>query len=267
MMTDFAVLNSATKYPSIQTYHELSPANGCLLGNAVPFPDGAILTEKVDGTSSRIVLMPDNDWLIGSREELLYARGDRIVNPALSIVPALLPLAQQLGEREVQAGGGSIVVFFLEVYGHRVGPSARQYTGSGALGCRLFDIAEVPPVVLRLSRESASSWRENGGQLFAPEDSLREQAGYWGIPLVPRLGTASAASLPSSLESMSAFLRERLPASLAALDEGAQGGAEGIVLRSPDRSVIAKARFADYDRTFRKQQEGARGQRGKERPA
>ena len=30
------------------------------------------------------------------------------------------------------------------------------------------------------------------------------------------------------------------------------GAAEGIVLRTPDRSVIAKARFQDYERTLKR---------------
>jgi hypothetical protein len=37
------------------------------------------------------------------------------------------------------------------------------------------------------------------------------------------------------------------------IDDGGGGWAEGIVLRTPDRSVIAKARFQDYNRTLRRQ--------------
>jgi hypothetical protein len=36
------------------------------------------------------------------------------------------------------------------------------------------------------------------------------------------------------------------------LDDAAGGKSEGIVLRSPDRSTIAKARFEDYERTMKK---------------
>jgi hypothetical protein len=32
---------------------------------------------------------------------------------------------------------------------------------------------------------------------------------------------------------------------------GGLGKAEGVVVRTPDRSVIAKLRFEDYDRTLR----------------
>ncbi|MFI7515873.1 hypothetical protein ACIBVK_20520 [Micromonospora echinofusca] len=54
------------------------------------------LTEKVDGTNARIVGLPGGAYLIGSREELLYARGDLIGNPALGIVDALRDVAERL---------------------------------------------------------------------------------------------------------------------------------------------------------------------------
>ncbi|MCU1617221.1 MAG: hypothetical protein JWO98_4761, partial [Frankiales bacterium] len=55
---DLAALNSATKYPSIPTYHELDPKNGGLLEIPTAFEGDVVLTEKVDGTNGRIVLLP-----------------------------------------------------------------------------------------------------------------------------------------------------------------------------------------------------------------
>lgn len=43
-----------------------------------------------------------------------------------------------------------------------------------------------------------------------------------------------------------------LPRTRSALDEAGGGKPEGIVLRTANRSVIAKARFEDYDRTLRR---------------
>jgi hypothetical protein len=53
------------------------------------------------------------------------------------------------------------------------------------------------------------------------------------------------------------FVAEHLPGTRVALDGGAGGRAEGVVLRTADRSVIAKARFQDYRRTLKR-----RSQRG-----
>ena len=251
-MINLDSLHSATKYPSIETYHALNPANGCLIEETcVEFDDVAVLTEKVNGGNARVIVMPDGDWLIGSREELLYARGDRIENPNLGIVPALLPLAATL-----ENAPDSVMVYFLEVYGHGIGGAAKQYTTTGLTGFRLFDVAGVPPEILDLPREQISSWRQHGGQRFLLEDEMAKLAdAHGGLPRTPRLGVIPGADLPRSLAGMREFLGRYLPGTRVALDDTAMGAAEGIVLRSPDRTVIAKARFQDYDRTFRKLQE------------
>ncbi|MFI8301518.1 RNA ligase family protein [Streptomyces nigra] len=244
-----AALNTATKYPSIPTYHALDPKNGGLLEAPTTFDGDVILTEKVDGTNGRIVLFPDGDYFIGSREELLHARGDRIANPSLGIVEALAPLADRLKPRDEHR---QILVFFLEVYGHKIGGAAKQYTSSGRVGYRLFDIACLLPDVLEWDRAQISAWRESGGQRFCTEATLQRAANAEAIELTPRLGLVPGAEVPASVEDMAAFLAGRLPETRAALDEGAGGGPEGIVLRSADRSVIAKARFQDYRRTLKR---------------
>jgi hypothetical protein len=255
-MTDLAALNSATKYPSIPTYHALDPKNGSLLEQPTIFESDVVLTEKVDGTNGRIVLLPDGDYFIGSREELLYAKGDRIGNPALGIVDALKPLAERLKPRDEHR---QILVFFLEVYGHKVGGAAKQYTTDGNIGYRLFDIACLLPDVLDWPREQISSWREGGGQRFCAEATLQRAAEAEGIALTPRLATLPADDLPATVEAAHEWLRVTLPNTLVALDEAAGGRPEGIVLRTTDRSVIAKARFQDYERTLKRRAQGPRG--------
>lgn len=88
---DLNKLNSMTKYPSIPTYHTLGN-KGVLLEETVRFEGEVVLTEKVDGTN-RIILLPDGNFVLGSREELLFAKGDLIGNPALGIVDALKSVA------------------------------------------------------------------------------------------------------------------------------------------------------------------------------
>lgn len=106
---DLNKLNSMTKYPSIPTYHALGD-KGTLLEQIVTFnvDDGeVILTEKVDGTNSRIILLPDGNFVLGSREELLFAKGDLIGNPALGIVDALKNIADSL----VRSHSGIMVTY------------------------------------------------------------------------------------------------------------------------------------------------------------
>jgi hypothetical protein len=245
------VINSMTKYPSIPTYHTLDPANGGLLEEAVPFDGPVIGTEKIDGTNSRIILLPDGTYLLGSREELLYGQGDLIGNPALGIVDALRPIADALAP----ADRDHIVVYFLEVYGGKVTAASKQYTGNNqSVGFRLFDIAVIDGYadLLHWDPQRVAGWRDGGGQQFSSEAVLSQTAAATGLDLTPRLFELDATALPTDIEKTKAFLDEHIPATLATLDSAAGGRAEGIVLRTPTRTTIAKARFQDYERTLKR---------------
>ncbi|MBE1488076.1 RNA ligase family protein [Plantactinospora soyae] len=246
---DLSIINSMTKYPSIPTYHELDPRNGGLLDATVPFAGRVFLTEKIDGTNGRIVSLPDGSYLIGSREELLYARGDLIGNPALGIVEALRPIADRLRP----TGPDRIVVHFFEVYGGKVTAGSKHYTNARTVGARLFDVAVLDDhaELLTWPAERISAWREAAGQRFLAEDDLLETAAAAGLETVPRLDAVEATELPTDLDKMFRFLGEYLPSTTVALD-GTPGRAEGIVLRSETRSAIAKARFQDYERTLKR---------------
>src|SRR6188768_1972097 len=71
-----AALNTATKYPSIPTYHKFGEKGRLTEELNVIFKGAVIGTEKIDGTNTRIILPPGNDYIIGSREELLFSGGD-----------------------------------------------------------------------------------------------------------------------------------------------------------------------------------------------
>ncbi|MFE6273970.1 RNA ligase family protein [Streptomyces goshikiensis] len=139
---------------------------------------------------------------------------------------------------------------YLEVYGDKIGQASRQYTGGAAVGYRLFDIATFEPADLDRSLEAIASWQDACGQRFHSEDRLVDAAVRDVIPLTPRLATVKADDLPADIQGMQDFLRSHLTTTLVALDEQAAGRPEGIVLRTTDRSGIAKARFKDYERTL-----------------
>jgi RNA ligase len=244
-------INSMAKYPSIPTYHTLDPRNGGLLDETVRFTGPVIGTEKIDGTNSRIILLPDGSYLLGSREELLYGQGDLIGNPALGIIDALRPIADKLTIVE----DDRIVVYYLEVYGGKVTAASKQYTGGGkSIGYRLFDVAVVDNYIELLDWDSQriAGWRDSGGQQFLSEAALSQTADATGLELTPRVFEVNATDLPTDIDKTKAFLDERVPSTRAALDGGAAGRAEGLVLRSPSRTTIAKARFQDYERTLKR---------------
>lgn len=241
---DLNKLNSMTKYPSIPTYHALGD-KGALLEQTVSFDGDIILTEKVNGTNSRIILLPDGNFVLGSREELLFARGDLIGNPALGIVDALKGIADSL-----PVASSGIVVAYLEVYGGKVTAASSQYTAKQSVGLRLFDVAVLTDTNIEMlfakPVQQLAAWRDNSGQVFLDEEHLSKAASYYGFELTPRIATIPF--MPVSIQEAHEFLKETCTQTLVALDEGACGRAEGIVARTTSRNAIAKLRFEDYER-------------------
>jgi len=237
---DLNKLNSMTKYPSILTYHKLGEKGRLLDEVQVEFDCPVIVTEKIDGVNARIILFPDGFYIIGSREELLYGRGDLIGNPQLGIVDELKPVAQNLTTPNV------LTVCYFEVYGGSVTKNSKQYTNEKRMGHRLFDIVEIPnfEYFYHLPIEQIASWRDNGGQKFLSESELHEIQ----LKLTPRIGIDI---LPTGLLEVYDWITERLSDGTQAPLDYCGGRAEGVVVRTPDRSKIAKIRFEDYERTLR----------------
>lgn len=229
------ILNSATKYPSIKTYHELGDRGRPTGARRAPPPgEPLIFTEKVDGTNGRIIVLGD-DWIIGSRNDLLAARGDYVTNPAMGIVDALRPYAEHL--RGIY---DRVTVFYAEVYGHKIGAGAKHYTSTDAVGVRLFDVARIDDATLRSpTPELAAAARDNGGQSW-----LTKQGGY-GFDVVPTLDLLPP---PEDAADVLAWLPKTTNVGL----DGVAGMCEGVVMRTFDRRWIVKARAEDYARLGRK---------------
>lgn len=253
---DLDRLNSATKYPSILTYHEIGERGRLTAAVQVAFPAGKTiyLTEKVDGTNGRIVLLPKScpihhgrprTYLIGSREEFLFADGDLIFDRQLGIKSALDPIAQLL-----PAHPERILAYFFEIFGANL-PAARQYTDKGVVSICLFDVASIPLEILEKPVAEIASWRDHGGQDFGSEEALvqllaelRERGVI--VPRVPSRGECQ--EIPLTLDATYEWLR-RFDATLCDLG-GGRGRAEGVIARTGRREAIAKLRFEDYERTL-----------------
>jgi hypothetical protein len=248
---DLRKLNSLTKYPSIPTYHTMGPRNGILLDEFLQFEETVLATEKVDGTNARIVFTPGRTFLLGSREEFLYARGDLIGNPSMGVVDALRPLGERLCDTVAQPD--AVVVYFGELYGGKITANSKQYTTTQRVGFRLFDVIVMTDFEAQLDQpaESISTWREGGGQAFVDEEALQAIARHADIPLTPRIAEISRAELPTTLPGGAEFLARWMTHSQCTLDDAAAGRPEGLVIRTRDRRRIAKLRFEDYQRTLR----------------
>jgi hypothetical protein len=249
-------LNSLTKYPSILTYHALGERGRLRSERNRVFDADArvVVTEKLDGTNTRIVLLPETgEFLIGSREEWLHARGDVVSNPALGIVEAVRTTALRTAERLSDRRG--LVAIYGEVYGAKVTASSKEYTAGdpSLVGFRVFDAWSEPleAIVDRLDThtpERLSAWREDSLQPWLDEDALAQIARTIEVELAPRV---EATAPPEGVADTLAWLERTLPRSLAPLSERASGQPEGLVVRTVSRSVIAKIRYEDYRRSTR----------------
>lgn len=253
-------IDSLTKYPSIETYHKLDDRPGFQgilteeRNHAFPAGKTIALTEKIDGVNARIVVFPNGDWIIGSRRELLTAKGDRIYNPALGIVDTVRTFVDELRPLGMKP---ETTVYYGEVYGHGI-EGGKQYTRTpGLTGFRIFDIQVIEDLDDKLTwdLERISSWRERGHQYFLGDNIMHRLFSFSSSGcaiLVPRVYLADANLLPESVEAAYNFLWMYQEQSRVMLDVTGSGKAEGLVVRTTDRETIAKLRFQDYERTLRK---------------
>lgn len=262
-VTDMGKLNSMTKYPSILTFHDID--HGILQEQLVtedgtfPADDPEIfVTEKVDGTNSRILLF-DGDYIIGSREELLCAKGDRFFNPAQEIVATVRQLAETLAPsfQDDPVTDDILFVLYGESYGGNIGKGAKQYSGVHNRGFRVFDAMILHPQqvesLLYTNREAIAMWRDGGGQKFMSVDHRNAMLRMLpaNMDSVPYIRKCKLSDIPTDIEGAYNWLCQFRNTNVV-LDQTGKGQAEGVVIRTADRSFIRKLRFEDYEKTLRK---------------
>lgn len=240
-----------TKYPSILTYHEMGnkgSLNSTLTGDGSFKRDtGYYVTEKIDGTNSRIIVCGD-DFILGSREHLLYARGDRFGDPAQHIVETVKSYAEIIINKIKDASG--LYVFYGETYGGNITAASREYTKDQTYSFRLFDFISIPfknlEDILKKPVQELSCWREGDHGYFGSVDDLKKMAEDIGIPRVPPLAVVPGNEIPDDPPDTYQWLQQYRKTEAGI---NAEGNAEGVVIRTRDRSIIRKLRFEDYERT------------------
>lgn len=264
-MSVLANLNSMTQYPSIPTLHAMDSRGRLTNQVAVDFGTQEILgTEKIDGTNARIILLPTYDhvpatdrraYLIGSRKEILTAQGDLVANPSQGIVDTLQWVAQRANVLDMRSArhldrDESIRVLYGEVYGGKIGKASANYTNIGRVGFRFFDIVDIELAewssMIDWAPEKVAAWRDGGGQKFLGEEAFQLTAQACGLEYAPRIVSTTADRIATHND---AHALCRLTTSVHL--DGTGGPAEGMVLRTLDRSLIAKIRVEDYRKATR----------------
>ena len=249
---DLGKLNSMTKYPSILTYHALGDKGVLQDAVQIPFEGRIIGTEKVDGTNTRLIFCPDQSVIVGSREDLLWERRDLIGNPAMGIVDAVKETVHRLVETLCRPG--RIAVYFVEVFGRNIGGGAKNYTKTGKVRLPVVrrgfhrELRRDVRLARRTDRSLAGQWRSAIRRCRRDREARRRHR------LSDGSGFARHGRRPSfrpAWRKPTSYLLN-FHASQCKLDDDANGDPEGIVVRSPDRSRIAKLRREDYERTLRR---------------
>lgn len=249
-------INSFSKYPSILTYHDMGD-KGVLkeeFSEDCNFKDSdkCYITEKIDGTNTRIILL-NGDYFIGSRENFLYAKGDRFGDPTLGIVGNVKIVANKLAESRMLEED-VVYILYGETYGGAVTAGSKNYTDNRSYGFRIFDVAQLgladSKQILEKTTEQISTWREHGGQHYLDVDSFQ----HWSMEIaevdtVPYISTVKGVDIPLNRKAVFDWIQQ-FSTTLASIN--ATGKAEGIVIRNLDRSLIRKIRFDDYIRTGKK---------------
>ena len=275
MIKNIQQLNSMTKYPSILTYHNLGE-RGSLVNSLVEdkkFQDNesVYVTEKIDGTNTRIILFTDTnsnifDYFFGSREELLYAKVDRVCIDKSGITTACSEnmeiIQKAIEDRTIQMSNDGdeepillpnrMYVLYGETYGGKIN-AHKQYTGHNAINMRFFDawcmtIDEALNYINTMTLDALASWRNNGGQPFMSVtrfDSLIENL---NLTKVPYIQLVCGCEIPEDLQGVWDWMQQ-FSVSNATLDAEGNGQAEGVVLRNVNRTLIRKIRFEDYQKT------------------
>lgn len=253
---DFTKINSITKYPSILTYHQLGQ-KGRLQEDRIDtsiFADDEVvnLYEKIDGENSRIIFLGDGeevDYLIGSREDLLFAKGDRIGNPSGNIAKYFEPLAEEMTIK--LKGLKGLLVTYFESYGGKTRKS-KEYTTDRTQYGRLFDLffLDIDELedLLKLPLDKIASWRDNGKQPFYDCDNRSEFVELYSLPTSPLLKTIQGSEMPKTIDETNLWLQQF---SETKVGINTTGKSEGVIARSKNRSKITKIRFEDYERTIK----------------
>lgn len=253
---NFEKLNTMTKYPEIKTYHKMGEKGRLQPELSIELdPDKTYhLSEKVDGTNTRMIFIAYKDscdYVIGSREELFYANGDRIINHELNIVNNLLPVCDTISEIIHQNFSSGIFTIYSELYGGKL-PASKQYTSTKDYAFRVFDMMVITPIeyidLFKKQREQIAQWRDHGGQEFFNNRDRIAFCMQLGLRTVPLHRIAFGSEIPTDLKDTYEFMQSYRTTKAGINCEG--GRAEGIVIRSDYRKEIVKLRFEDYERTL-----------------
>ena len=174
-----------------------------------------------------------------------------------NLTQEIVSTIRNITERVTGTTSDKLLVVYGESYGGNIGKNAKQYSEIRNRNFRIFDMMSIDIQdvykLLRFDRESIAKWRDNNGQTFMAVEELKDKTAlYFGnVDTVPYVHKCKLSDIPTNIKDTYEWLCQFRNTN-AAIDETGKKQAEGVVIRTADRSFIRKLRFEDYEKTLRK---------------
>ncbi|WP_172251117.1 hypothetical protein [Saccharibacillus deserti] len=145
-----------------------------------------------------------------------------------------------------------MTVFYQESYGGKT-KASKNYSGNKTQNYRVFDVfslnREELDALLAQPQEKIAQWRDHGNRPFYNEQAKERIVDSLDLQAAPLLDTVDRGEFPVSFADTFAYLKgfEQTEVGMEVA-----GKAEGLIVRTVDRTWIRKIRFEDNERTFRK---------------
>jgi hypothetical protein len=144
-----------------------------------------------------------------------------------------------------------------EVYGYKIQDGSKVYCPDGNTdrGFRVFDVWQMPVVELdeylsKATMEQIVYDREHNWQPWLDVDAFERFVVLKMFDVTPRRKIIDSSEMPISAVDTKRWLEDNFQDSHATFDGTSSnqkfGRAEGVVIRTADRSIIRKLRFEDY---------------------
>jgi hypothetical protein len=202
----------------------------------------------------RIVSL-NSDYILGQRENFVYAKNDRIKNSDV------IDVVQEAADKFVNTNTDTdfLTVIYGEAYGWRIQDGSKIYcAGNTDKNFRIFDVWQAHVNVIDNYLQNSDMQkivydREHNFQSWLTVDEMKIFADTYKLEQVPFWTDFDSNDLPTDAEETKQWIESNFKTSHAIIGEGTNTNqkfarAEGVVIRTWDRKTIRKLRFEDYNK-------------------
>lgn len=205
----FDKLDALTKYPNILPLHEIKDNHATTVlteANYQPVPPHPenmeiVMRELIDGEIIRILVL-DNDYFVGNRDEIVHARGDRII-----VDPRIIPMYRSLMNffNANMSNNERLMVLYGVVYGGRLKGNERYVVNNGDAKCVLVDgftmkVQDVVGICRDNNIDVISDWVDTLHQPFWSVKTLSRFCDTCNLEQLPNLLETTLDKIPTNPE-------------------------------------------------------------------